>query len=78
MYQTEGGAQVGLPFLVFPAVSYYQKEMFDEAGLNYPPAKYGDKYVMPDGSEVDWNWADRRRDRQDPDRRCQRQRRHLA
>lgn len=56
MYQTESGAQVGLPFLVFPAVSYYQKEMFDEAGLNYPPAKYGDKYVMPDGSEVDWNW----------------------
>jgi multiple sugar transport system substrate-binding protein len=57
MYQSESGAQVGLPFLVFPAVSYYQKEMFDEAGLNYPPAKYGEKYKMPDGSEVDWNWA---------------------
>ena len=50
MYQTESGAQVGLPFLVFPAVTYYQKGMFDEAGLNYPPAKYGDKYVMPDGT----------------------------
>jgi len=57
MYQSESGAQVGLPFLVFPAVTYYQKEMFDEAGLNYPPAKYGDKYVMPDGTEADWNWA---------------------
>ncbi|MBE2237592.1 MAG: extracellular solute-binding protein [Caldilineaceae bacterium] len=57
MYQTESGAQVGLPFLVFPAVVYYQSEMFDEAGLNYPPANYGDKYVMPDGAEVDWNWA---------------------
>ncbi|MCB0024841.1 MAG: extracellular solute-binding protein [Caldilinea sp.] len=57
MYQTETGAQVGLPFLVFPAVTYYQKEMFDEAGLNYPPASYGEKYVMPDGTEVDWNWA---------------------
>jgi multiple sugar transport system substrate-binding protein len=56
MYQTEGGEQPGLPFAVFPAVVYYQTEMFDEAGLNYPPAKYGDKYVMPDGSEVDWNW----------------------
>jgi multiple sugar transport system substrate-binding protein len=56
MYQSESGAQVGLPFLVFPAVTYYQKEMFDEAGLNYPPAQYGDKYIMPDGSEVDWNW----------------------
>ena len=57
MYQNESGAQVGLPFLVFPAVVYYQKGMFDEAGLNYPPMKYGEKYVMPDGTEVDWNWA---------------------
>ena len=57
MYQTESGQQVGLPFLVFPAVMFYQKGMFDEAGLNYPPAKYGDKYTMPDGTEVDWNWA---------------------
>jgi multiple sugar transport system substrate-binding protein len=56
MYQTEGGEQPGLPFAVFPAVVYYQTEMFDEAGLNYPPAKYGDKYIMPDGSEVAWNW----------------------
>jgi multiple sugar transport system substrate-binding protein len=56
MYQAEDGAQVGLPFLVFPAVTYYQKEMFDEAGLNYPPTQYGDKYVMPDGTEADWNW----------------------
>jgi multiple sugar transport system substrate-binding protein len=56
MYQTEEGAQAGLPFAVFPAVVYYQTEMFDEAGLNYPPQNYGDKYIMPDGSEVDWTW----------------------
>src|SRR4029079_2233441 len=30
--------------------------MFDEAGLEYPPAKYGDQYKMPDGSMVDWNF----------------------
>ena len=54
-YQTEEG-QVGLPFAVFPAATYYQKSMFDEAGLNYPPANYGDKYVLPGGTEVDWNW----------------------
>ena len=30
--------------------------LFDEAGLNYPPANIGDKYVMPDGSEADWSW----------------------
>jgi len=54
-YQTEEG-QVGLPFAVFPAAVFYQKEMFDEAGLNYPPQTYGEKYVMPDGTEVEWNW----------------------
>lgn len=55
MYQTEEG-QVGLPFLVFPAAVFYIPQMFDEAGLNYPPAAYGEKYVMPDGRQVEWNW----------------------
>ena len=54
-YQTEEG-QVGLPFAVFPGAMYFQPALFDEAGLNYPPQVYGEKYVMPDGSEVDWNW----------------------
>lgn len=54
-YQTEEG-QVGLPFAVFPGAIYFQPTMFDEAGLNYPPQVYGEKYVMPDGTEKDWNW----------------------
>jgi multiple sugar transport system substrate-binding protein len=54
-YQTEEG-QVGLPFAVFPGAMYFVPSMFDEAGLNYPPQVYGEKYVMPDGTEVDWNW----------------------
>ena len=54
-YQTEEG-QVGLPFAVFPAAVYYVPAFFDEVGLNYPPSTYGEKYVMPDGSEVDWSW----------------------
>jgi multiple sugar transport system substrate-binding protein len=54
-YQTEEG-QVGLPFAVFPAALFYVPAYFDEAGLNYPPATYGEAYVMPDGSEVEWNW----------------------
>lgn len=54
-YQTEEG-QVGLPFAVFPAATFYVPAYFDEAGLNYPPSEYGQKYVMPDGSEVDWSW----------------------
>ena len=54
-YQTEEG-QVGLPFAVFPGAMYFVPAMFDEAGLNYPPQVYGEKYVWPDGTEADWNW----------------------
>jgi multiple sugar transport system substrate-binding protein len=54
-YQTEEG-QVGLPFAVFPGAIFFRPDMFDEAGLNYPPQVYGEKYVMPDGRAVDWNW----------------------
>lgn len=50
------GHLYGLPVSVFPAVLYYQKPMFDQAGMNYPPARIGDPYVLPDGDEVDWNW----------------------
>jgi len=55
MYQNEQGT-VGLPFAVYPSAIYYNTDLFDEAGLNPPPAKYGDKYKMPDGTEVQWNW----------------------
>ena len=53
-YQTEEG-QVGLPFAVFPGGIFFVPAMFDEAGLAYPPQKYGEKYVL-DGEEVDWTW----------------------
>lgn len=55
MYETSEG-QVGLPFAVYPSVIFYNTKLFDEAGLNYPPAKYGEKYKMPDGTEADWSW----------------------
>jgi multiple sugar transport system substrate-binding protein len=54
-YQTESG-MVGLPFAVYPSAIYYNTGLFEEAGLNPPPAKYGEQYKMPDGSMVDWNW----------------------
>jgi len=54
--QVTTDGQLGLPFAVFPAAVYYVPKMFDEAGLNYPPAKYGEKYVMPDGTEKPWDW----------------------
>ncbi len=54
-YQTDAG-QEGLPFMLYPASIFYQKSMFDAAGLNYPPANYGDLYEMPDHSMVAWNF----------------------
>jgi len=47
--------QLGIPFGVFPSFILYNKDLFDEAGLNYPPAAYGEKYVWPDGTEAEWN-----------------------
>lgn len=34
--------QVGLPIGFFPSVMYYNEDIFDRAGLPYPPAKFGD------------------------------------
>src|SRR5919198_1447144 len=50
-YNIPGQGQIGLPFAVFPSYVYFNKDLFDEAGLPYPPQKFGDKY---DGKE--WNW----------------------
>jgi multiple sugar transport system substrate-binding protein len=47
------GNQVALPFGVFPSMIWFNKDLFDEAGLEYPPQKHGEKYA--DGSDWDWN-----------------------
>jgi multiple sugar transport system substrate-binding protein len=54
-YKVGGEGQIGLPFAIYPSMLFYQKEMFDEVGLKYPPHKYGEKYVL-DGKEVEWNF----------------------
>jgi len=40
----QNGATVGLPFAVYPSFIFYNKDLFDEAGLPYPPTKVGDLY----------------------------------
>lgn len=55
-YKAGGEGQVGIPFAIYPSMLYYQRDMFDEAGLKYPPHKYGEKYTMPDGKQVDWDF----------------------
>ena len=50
-YSEGFGGQVGIPFAIYPSFIYYNKDLFDEAGLPYPPHKVGEKY---DGKE--WTW----------------------
>jgi multiple sugar transport system substrate-binding protein len=40
----EGNAMIGLPFATYPSFLYYNKKLFDEAKLPYPPTKVGDLY----------------------------------
>lgn len=49
------GEQLGIPFAVFPSFTFFNKELFDEAGLPYPPQEYGVPYVDADGNEMEWN-----------------------
>jgi len=52
-YRVEGEGLVGLPFAVYPQVFYYNRDLFDEAGLEYPPHVYGEPYA--DGEPWDYN-----------------------
>jgi multiple sugar transport system substrate-binding protein len=42
MYHTSEG-QVALPFAVYPSAVIYNRNLFVAAGLQYPPAKYGEQ-----------------------------------
>lgn len=53
-YDVEG-EMLGIPFGIYPSFVYVNKDLFDEAGLPYPPQKYGDPYVDKDGVKHEWN-----------------------
>ena len=55
-YRNDDEGQFGLPFAIYPSMLWYKNDHFTEAGLNPPPHKYGEKYKMPDGTEVEWNY----------------------
>ena len=40
----ENNATVGVPFATYPSFLYFNKDLFDEANLPYPPTKVGDLY----------------------------------
>jgi multiple sugar transport system substrate-binding protein len=50
-FQQGGDGQVGLPYDIYPGYIWYNKDIFNKAGLAPLPAKVGDKY---NGS--DWTW----------------------
>ena len=54
-YRIEEEGQIGLPFAVFPSFLFVNLDLFDEAGLPYPPQEYGAPYVDADGTERPWN-----------------------
>jgi multiple sugar transport system substrate-binding protein len=56
LYRNADGTLGALPFAVYPAITYYNRDLFDEAGLEYPPTEFGAPYVMPDGTEVAWDY----------------------
>jgi len=47
-FTKDEGVLVGIPFALFPSVMYYNKALFDEAKLPYPPHKVGEQYQGKD------------------------------
>jgi multiple sugar transport system substrate-binding protein len=45
------GVQIGIPMAVYPSFIYYNKTLFDEADLAYPPHEVGEQY-----EGQDWTW----------------------
>lgn len=52
----QDGAQIGVPFDLYPSMLWYKRGAFDEASLAEPPHEFGAKYKMTDGTEVEWNY----------------------
>ncbi|GAP62131.1 hypothetical protein ARMA_0554 [Ardenticatena maritima] len=54
-YQVKEEGQLGIPFAIYPSFVIYNKDLFDEAGLPYPPAHHGEPYIDENGEEHEWN-----------------------
>ncbi len=54
-YKVTEEGQLGIPFAIFPSFIIYNKDLFDEGGLPYPPAEYGMPYVDENGVTKEWN-----------------------
>jgi multiple sugar transport system substrate-binding protein len=54
-FYTVDGRLEGLPLDIFPEAVYYNRQLFDKAGLKYPPQEVGQPYQL-DGKTVDWTF----------------------
>jgi multiple sugar transport system substrate-binding protein len=43
-FHRQDGGLVALPFAVYPSLIFYNRDLFDAAGLEHPPLRYGDQY----------------------------------
>ena len=53
-FRDADGKLYGLPFASYPSFIYYNKALFDEAGLPYPPSEYGPDGVTIYGEGTEW------------------------
>lgn len=44
-WRAEGCGLIGLPIAVYPSAIFYNRDLFDTAGLPYPPHRYGEPYA---------------------------------
>ena len=51
-YRLEGEGLVGIPFAVYPSAMFYNRDLFDEAGLDYPPHEWGADYADGDPWDI--------------------------
>ena len=52
-WREETGELTALPFGTYPAMMYFNTELFDEADLEYPPTEYGQPYADGDPWDMD-------------------------
>lgn len=51
----DGEYFLGLPFTVSPSFIYYNRRLFDEAGMPYPPGRFGEDYIDELGISREWD-----------------------
>lgn len=54
-YNDEVDGLVGIPFAVYPSFLYINKDLFDEAGIPYPPQNFGEEYIDENGKSHIWD-----------------------